>query len=59
MIRARITANPHLLTEYYIKSLLFVEFCKVSGDHLVGNGVVLQVALDVSLVRWHVDQSVT
>ena len=30
--------------------LLFIEFCEVLGNHLVGDGVVLEVALDVGLV---------
>ena len=40
------------------KNLLFVEFCKVLGDHLVSDRVVLEVTLDEGLVRWHVDQTV-
>ena len=38
--------------------LLLVEFGKVLCNHLVGDGVVLQVTLDVSLVGRHVDKSV-
>ena len=30
--------------------LLFIEFSEVGGDHLVGDGVVLEVTLDESLV---------
>ena len=39
--------------------LLLVEFGKVLGNHLVGDGVVLKVALDVGFIRRHVDQTVS
>ena len=39
--------------------VLLVEFCEVLGDHLVGDGVVLEVTLDEGLVRRHVDETVT
>ena len=38
---------------------LFVELCQVLCNHLVGDGIVLQVTLDEGLVAWHVNQSVT
>ena len=41
------------------KTLLFVEFSEVGCNHLVSNGVVLQVTLDVRLIARHVDKTMT
>ena len=41
-----------------IEGLLLVKFGKVGGNHLIGDRVVLEVALDEGLVRRHVDKSV-
>ena len=38
---------------------LLVEFGEVFSDHLVGDGIVLQVALDEGFVARHVDETVT
>ena len=39
--------------------ILLIDLGEVLCDHLVGDGVVLQVALDIRVVRRHVDQTVT
>lgn len=39
--------------------LLLVELSQILGNHLVGDGVVLQVALDIRLVAGHIDETVT
>ena len=45
-----------LMDEFELK---IVQFCKVLRYVFVGDGVVLQVAIQVLLVAWHVDESVT
>ena len=44
-----------LMDEFELK---IVQFCKVLRYVFVGDGVVLQVAIQVLLVAWHVDESV-
>ena len=48
-----------LLFAYKYCLTLLVECLKILGNHLVGNRVVLQVTLDESFVRRHIDETVT